>query len=45
MKNRNNEDDQKEDEKYPESRVELLGICDINDRDFKTAVLKILSET
>lgn len=45
MKNQSNDNDndQKDNEKSPESRLEQMELCDINDRDFNTAVLKTLN--
>lgn len=42
MNNHSNKDEQKENEKSLESKLEHMGICDINDRDFNIAVLKVL---
>lgn len=43
MKNQSNDNDQKDNEKSPQSRLEQMELCDINDRDFNIAVLKILN--
>ena len=44
MNNQASKAAQKESEKSPETKLEHMEICDINDREFKIAVLKILNE-
>lgn len=44
MNNQGSEAAQKQNEKSPENKLKHMKICDINDRKFKIADLKILYE-
>ena len=44
MKNYNNNSQQKENEKSPETNPEVTEICNLNDREFTIAVIRKLSE-
>lgn len=44
MDNQGNKAAQKANEKSPENKLKHMKVCDISDRKFKIAVLKILNE-